>query len=219
MKKLIFIFIIIGVNCFGQYSQGPNSPSAYTVNSSNYGTYDWTNPTNVYSSNDTYASVVLTNAYYMSYWLYTSTYGFTIPSGKVIKGIKIEVEINFPSDAAFYCRVGVSQTGEPSFGTNKTVSGFIGERYETWGGETDLWGGVWTVSGVNSVNFTVGFYIYSNAAGQTIQLDHNRVTIYYADAPTTALKAANTVTQATLKNHSGVSNATLKKINGVSNIL
>ena len=73
-------------------TEGPESPSAMTNDSASSGWSAWTNPDNAKTSNNTYA-VFSADSAGRSYYLKATDFGFSIPDGSTIDGIKLEVEM------------------------------------------------------------------------------------------------------------------------------
>src|SRR5262245_33339365 len=73
----------------GAESQGPNSPGT-VVSDSSFGTNPWFSPGNAAVSDDTYAFDFLGGS--VTEYLKATGFGFAIPAGGVIKGIRVDVE-------------------------------------------------------------------------------------------------------------------------------
>ena len=136
------------------YSPSANSTNQYSSSSN----INWTNPGNVYSSNDSRASAALstgTNSRY-SYYLNTSGYGFSIPVGANINGITVEVERyadgNSVTDASVMLIKAGTRAGTAKNGTAWPTT----EAYQTLGTNSDLWGTGWTAADINNNGFGVG---------------------------------------------------------------
>jgi len=142
--------------------------------SSHLGGSGWTTPGNIYTSDNAYASVqpaVSTE----SNPLVGTNYGFSIPTGAVIKGIEARLEGQL---GAFYgigeynyafLHTNYAADYEPRSATSKgfTLSG-VSEGTSTVGSSSDLWGGcdtdgdndsdrLWTAADFNSANFGISF--------------------------------------------------------------
>lgn len=169
-------------------SQGPNNPTSAV----NDGTFvDWTNPTNVYSSNDSYTTVaaaarrrVDTSA------LLVTGFGFTIPAGSTINGIQVDVERKKSTSAAgTSCSdslISLTKDGSSNTGSTADTNAWpTTEAYQTFGDATDLWSTTWTVAEINDANFGFMFsavLIGSSTTGITASVDHVRITVHYTEA-------------------------------------
>ncbi len=179
MRKLLIVFAI-AVNIITIYefaqadSVGPNSPSS----ASDEG--DWQSPWNVYSSDNSRASFNATSQDKLRAY----NFSFSITDGSTIDGIKVEVEgyavDNFLTNEKI--RVGLSKSGYTLEGSSKYVDLNCCiekyEDYESLGGSSDLWGGSWSESDIESSNFGVLIWDY-DATASALYIDHVRVTVYY----------------------------------------
>lgn len=160
-------------------SPTPRNPRA-AANDLGIGTIAWSNPTNVYASDDAYATASFTAPSGISNYLTATDFGFTIPTGATILGIKAEVEkkqgIGVIDYAVRLMKGGVIGT------TDRSAAGswLIADTTSTYGSGSDLWGTTWTPAQVNASDF--GFAIVAQdagAGGATAYVDHIRITVYY----------------------------------------
>jgi hypothetical protein len=160
------------------------------------GVTQWTNPSSAGASDNAYAT---TNGYYVGYNLseplLLSDFGFDIPYGSVILGVKVSVERRSSADTLGYS---FTRDNNLRLIKNGTVGGTNKAIYTLWpitdvvadyGTPSDLWGQSWSYADINSANF--GVYLITDSystveSGQTVtRVDHIQVTIYYDDiAPT-----------------------------------
>lgn len=164
------------------------SPTAFS--NTGIGTYNaaYSNYGNIAAADGLLSTCSLnypTNNYYCSY-LWSSGYGFNIPSTATINGVAIELKgTGGLSDGTKMDNMNIQL-----FKNAPSQSGYIGQRFPNLttysqyliaGGYNDLWGGdtgTITPADVNSSNF--GFMITDNGLGiWTESLDHFRVTVYY----------------------------------------
>lgn len=164
-------------------SSGEYSPSSAT-NSGASGR-SWTNPTNVYSSNnsDAYRSLSTSGSNRRTEYLEITDFGFSIPSGATIDGIEVTVECaasrtNSISDEYLY----LTKDGS-SAATSNNASGYYWNTYDTdfdYGGTADLWGETWSVTDINSSNFGVLLRARNyGGSNTTAYVDHVTVTVHY----------------------------------------
>ena len=130
----------------------------------------WTNPTNAYSSNDTYAiATALEGQDYQDY-------DFGIPEGATINGIEVSVESYVSSSTSL--TVSLSYDNYSHAATPKYILMEESESSLVVGGATDTWGRDWTVSEFSNANF--GSYFYLNY-DVTAYIDHIKIKVYYTE--------------------------------------
>jgi hypothetical protein len=161
----------------------PNQVKAPTASASVVA--GWTNPGNVYSSNNTYATATTLAAVMVA-----KGFGFTIPASSRIDGIKISVEgksaSTYPTTSK-YITASPTKDGTTLAG-NKGSSLSLNWASDTtisWGSSgTDLWGTTWTYSQINSADFGVLLQLSgSEGTGYTRSVDYVSVTVYYTLIP------------------------------------
>ena len=199
MKCVILGFAILcGIAAltpgYSQITTGPNNPSAAADGGGGSGGV----PTwsvaggDPYTSNNTYATIVSQLKSKNTNYLHITNFGFSIPVGSYIAGIKVEVEMygTVPGGAtdrensillinSSGSRVGTDHSTAATLATSDPNS------YVTYGSSTDTWGGVLTYADINSSSFGVAIQYQSgsttNTAGNyNFNVDHVRVTITYS---------------------------------------
>ncbi len=166
---------------------GPRNPTvAAEVGSGNA----WTNPGNMFSSNDARAtnSVTAASSFQATKELHNNTFGFSLSGSNAILGVVVELEYTatYAGDCEF--RIGLAKvTG--ATGTPKSIAAKASEGYVTFGSSTDLWGATWNPLEINSAGF--GAYLYGEATDGTcsISADHVRISIYHTGGITIASTA------------------------------
>jgi len=141
----------------------------------------WSNPTRIYTSNNSYASANL-YADEKSHWLRAKTFGFSIPGDATINGITVQIERRGSRTDVRDNSVKIVKAGSASGTEKKVYTSWPGsDAYQTYGGSTDKWGLTWTPAQINATNFGVGIsakyigiYISANA-----YVDHIRIKVYY----------------------------------------
>jgi hypothetical protein len=163
-------------------SSGPNNPTSAV----NDGTgSNWLNAVNVFESDNSYATVSAPAKRVLdSSVLLITGFGFTIPAGATIDGIKVEMERKkSPSGSVSDVQVGLTKDGMTGGGDPENVNVWLSsEGYVTWGSATNLWGLSWTPAEVNDADFGFAFsasIIAGSSASCTASIDHVRITIYY----------------------------------------
>lgn len=175
----------------GPGTQGPNNPGS--ARDAGGGDNAWDNVTNVFTSNNQYATSDFT--YPGSYTNYIQAYnfGFSIPIGAIIDGIEVTVEAKTTEPAlpydlgTFNLWKGLYNVGT-SYGTDfanitlSTVDGVytIGSSTSKWNGNGlgSNWDGqTITSQDINDTEFSVIFGLDVNPG--TISIDHITMKIYY----------------------------------------
>ena len=169
-------------------TQGPNYPSGA---SDGGGSYAWSSPSNILTSNDVRASVSVPGPGYIeSNKLYITGFGFSIPSGATIDGILAEWEVYADSTGpGGTYPIGLTKNGTTiaaDSGASKSIASGPPDIAQSQGGATDKWtgggySGVWTDSEINASTFGLVLGIYGTAA-VTVSFDFARLTIYYTAA-------------------------------------
>ncbi len=159
-------------------SAGANSPSA----SSSSGAPAWSNTSNVYTSNNSYATDVISSNN-TGGSLNASGYGFAIPATAIVRGITVSVirKSNISGhtqDSSVYLLKAGAQAG-----SNHQIGGTWGtsNTTKTYGGASDLWGTSWTAADVNNAGFGVKFTAKTDATGTTASVDYISVTVTYSN--------------------------------------
>jgi len=193
MKKSIIALLIFLILLFNfsfvvkSDSAGPNSPGSI-VDDSSVGDCAWKDPTYAKASDNKYATVSPTPLSGFSHYLKATNFGFSIPSGATINGIKVEIErhANYNTGSLWVkdWKVYLLKNGNV-VGDNKADTSTnwpTSDAYKSYGGSSDLWGTSWTASDINNANFGVVLAVQM-ASGvvppPTAYVDHIRITVYY----------------------------------------
>ena len=199
MKSVVLgfaiLFGIVGSLTLGHsQTTGPNNPSAAVDGGGGGGGVPtWSVASgDPYTSNNTYATIASQLKSKNTNYLHVTNFGFSIPAGSYIAGIKVEVEMygTVPGAAtnkensillinSSSARVGTDQSTAATLATSDPNS------YVTYGGSTDNWGGVLTYADINSSNFGVAIQYQSGSTNNTagnynFKVDHVRITITYS---------------------------------------
>ena len=182
------LFSILFTSLMVLSDTGPNSAGTGT-NDAGVGSAAWDNPSRIVSSNTSYA-IVYGAGDRTSNYLKATNFGFSVPSGATIDGVKVEIEKRATMDySTGYIRdveVKLIKGGTIS-GDNKgntSTNWSLTQSYVTHGGATDLWGLSLTDADVNASNFGVSIYVFINNDDPDMDevyayVDHIRVTVYY----------------------------------------
>ncbi len=166
--------------------QGPNSAGT-GADDGHIGSLTWSNPGNITSSDNTYAtcpgdSISATQSHY----LVATNFGFSIPAGATIDGIVVEWERydgNVPGEAVADNSVMIAQGGLIGTGSNLSTGALwaTSDQYDSFGSSTELWGLSWTVADINASDFGASLAPDVNAFA-VASVDHCRITVYYTEA-------------------------------------
>lgn len=162
--------------------------------SSTTGSSGWTNPNNIFTSNNGYAvSGSITNSSVTGF-IYALGNGFSIPSGATIDGVEVSVEGKCQySGSAFTIRASSSEirlvysgsdiSSLPPTGVSNVAFTTTTDATKTLGSPTTLWGAALTDTIVNDASFGVRFRLYNSlATTQTFSIDRVSITVYYTDS-------------------------------------
>lgn len=169
------------------------------ANGSGGGSTNWTNPGNVTTSDDNYATFFAQFDGDFSKDLDCTNFGFSIPAGATINGIQANIERNgFDiTDLSIKLLNGDGAGGESAQDKSTGASWSSSDTVDSFGGSTDTWGETWSVSDVNSSNFGIRIQCQDNTAGippalGSAQIDHVEITVYYtASGPNFVIKAGD----------------------------
>lgn len=188
MKKFLIFTLLLSLSLilFSRRaladSSGPNSGSG--ANDASAGDVAWSTPTNIASSDDSYATSAIGSLQTTQYLVATG-FGFSIPAGATINGITVEIEksrtgLGSVNDLAVrIVKGGVIGSTDKSNATAWPTT----DAYTTYGSSSDVWGETWTSTDINASNFGVMIRGTNNAArSATARVDHIRITITYTPA-------------------------------------
>jgi hypothetical protein len=160
---------------------GPNNPSASSQTTT--GKPSWSNLSNAYSSNNSYATVFLGGTGDTEDARYTG-FSFSLGGGVTsIDGITVEIERNTTDSfgtKAVDSRVYLTKNGTATVGSNKAdaTAWPTSDTYATYGGASDLWGTTWSQAEIESANFGLILAAKGNGAfSPTASVDHVRITV------------------------------------------
>jgi hypothetical protein len=138
---------------------------------------EWSGETNVFTSNDTYASYNSTTQSFLR----ITTLGFAVPYNAIIRGIEVRIEGNADGGTAAErtIEVDITKNGTAGVGTSKTLElNLTTDTVQVLGGAADLWGTAFDIDEVNATTF--GCRIRKNTAtANNIDVDHVVIRLYY----------------------------------------
>ena len=167
----------------------------------------WTTPTYIYADDANYAYIAGGQyANVDSHYLKALGFGFSIPAGASIQGIKVNFKRVFVSGGAsstvYDTAIKLVKAGTIGSTNRSTGQGWNGtEQTDSFGSITDLWGDTWTPSDINNANFGVVLAAHLNGttgspATAYGKVNYVTITVYYyyngqvfrANASTVAVK-------------------------------
>lgn len=166
-------------------TSGPQNPST-GADSNALGTITWSNPSNIKVSDNARATANL-NAFNTTHYIKATGFGFTIPAGATILGIKVDIERSRAGGTSGEVRDSQVKIihGDTSLGTtNKAdiVTNWpTSDAVASYGNTSDLWGDNWSPADVNSANFGVALSVTGSSAStnRTANVDVVQITITY----------------------------------------
>lgn len=139
---------------------------------------NWSNPTNVYSSNDARATYANT----LQNPLYITGFEFDIPPNATITGIEVHCEGQGASSTAANrsIQIGATKNGSSVAGSYLTAQNFAQntDSWLTFGDSTNLFSTTWTPAEINASTFGVVARV-GNRNNSSRAIDHVYVSIYY----------------------------------------
>lgn len=165
-------------------SAGPSFP-ATVVNDPAVGTVAWSDPANASASDDARAITGSLTFGVASNYLKATGFGFAIPGGATVLGIKATIEGQTSAGAVDWLArlvIGGSVVGS-DYGAG-LESGFTagGDLFVDLGGAADLWGTLPTAADVNASNFGIVIQATGNAGRGSVTglIDSIQLTVYYS---------------------------------------
>ncbi len=189
--KLLAFSLIVSISFVGFFvprtafasTSGPNNGSTF-ANDTSIGAEDWSTPDGVETSGGSKAEVDLDDNE-ISRYLKVTGFGFAIPSGATIDGIKVEVERDAQSANKIKDNsVKIVKGGVIGTENKADTSNFWGtsDLYVSYGSTTDLWSTTWTPADINASNFGFVFAAKKDTtegSDTKARVDHIRITITY----------------------------------------
>ena len=185
----LLLLLLWSANSNAQTTVGPNSPGT-GANVTGQGTDAWSTPTNIYTANNSYATVSLAKNVISNY-LRASNFGFSIPANATILGITVNIErkssgagmrdnvVSLVNGAGAV--VGNNNAFSP---TNNTGNWPTTEAAAAYGGAADNWNASLTAADINSSNFGVVLATKnSNNTTRTASVDYFTISVTYSVPP------------------------------------
>lgn len=175
--------------------------SAYSCYSGSY--VSWTNHANVYTSNNSYASVTVAGGGgTKSYGFQITGFGFSVTAGSRIDGVEASVEGNRPTadnynliasiqKNGFGIQSGSSSCSYPTYAAegwsaSESVRTFGASSFGTvsWGVGSGMFGYPLTAAQVNMSDFGIALWVSPITNAGTWNIDHVQMRVYYTAPPT-----------------------------------
>lgn len=149
----------------------------------------WSNPSNILTSNNLYATAYLSYGNGISNYLQANQFGFSIPSTATIDGIVCTVERKSGASSTikdYSVQVIKAGTTISTDRKNTAVYWSTSEGSVSFGSPTDLWGTTWTYSDINnsSTGFSIRCEFLPLYGNDTAYVDNMLMTVYYTDGGT-----------------------------------
>ena len=167
-------------------SNGPNSPTVYSTfdtgsSFSNLGGVQAVDNNPAYSDLAQYPTCNSFMCYYSNIASFTG-FGFSIPSGATITGIKIDAmqRVSSPGGGIHDSLVILALNGN-SLGTDHADPSYWldAPTMNSYGDSTDNWGYAWTPAEINDLNFGLQYRVTNDSYDQPASLDYLAMTVYY----------------------------------------
>ncbi len=159
-----------------------STPTKYpTTSSIASGNGSWTNASNAYLNDNTYATVTNSSTGNTQY-LYLNGFGFSVPAGATIDGIVVNLKKHATGTVTDSRVTLVANTS--SIGSNKTLTGSwpTSDAVFTYGSSTDMWGSNTTgltPTVVNNSNFGIRIRANIGSSNAIGYVDYAAMTVYY----------------------------------------
>jgi hypothetical protein len=181
-------------------------PVGTGANNTGAGTVSWTNPTNITSSDDSWAYAntgpIGSPFSTTSQYLFATNFGFAIPTGATIDGIEVSIErfrfttaTGSVTDNTVSLIIAGTVSGDNKAGEaggwnqgSSTVDSGGNEVEAIFGDSSDLWGLSLTPADINNSNFGVALRVNLAASvgsapyGARANVDHVKIKVYYTES-------------------------------------
>lgn len=192
--KRCFLTLIIcsflGFTGSAQFSGTSTSAGTITTTSVAQG-FAWTNPNNVQTQDNIFATSNITGANRSTFFLDAQNWGFQstnntlpnyIPPGATINGIEVEVRHRKSGTGNIRDRTIQLLKGGSTTGTNKANNNYwpVVSATARYGSNVDLWGATWTATDLTATNFGVRIQARNQGSRDAqAEIDHVRITVYF----------------------------------------
>lgn len=157
---------------------GPNNAGS-AADDPAVGTNMWSNPGFATGASDGVSASANAASGNPTHYLEATNFGFSLPAGTVIGGIKVDIKKDGAGGTAFDNGVFLVKGGV-IVGTDHSLGGAwpAVSSVVSYGGPGDLWGQTWTVADINNANFGVVISAHDSMSGALAQVDSFAITIF-----------------------------------------
>lgn len=185
---------------------GPNYPS--TATDAGGGAFSWSNLSNAQGAPDGLFSSVNSNTGQNTNFILLVNFGFSLPSSATINGIQFDVLVKSSAGGTTDSSVRAIKSGSVT-GTDQANGATLSTSLSvsTYGGSSNLLGGSWLYSDINSSTFGIKLCYVAATSTRTISLDSCACTITYTSSGTTWTATSSgggvTITAVNVPSHVG----------------
>lgn len=141
----------------------------------------WTNSGNITANDSSYAENTVAGLTWSDY-LVATKFGFTIPPGSEITGVKISGEFVGNTGSSFREQYFMLHYAGAAIGVPDIINVTIADSIKTIGigGDGSLWSWTPSISAINDSTFGMRMCMYNNVGtAQIIKCDYISMTVYY----------------------------------------
>lgn len=186
MKPILlsFLSILLISEASAQTQQGPNNGSSFSTMTLSGSSQSWVTTSPSGASDDSYATfgdLPNTAGAYTNYLVVTG-FGFTVPFGGTIAGIRVDIERSDPNGLTSDYSIRLVKNAAVRATDRSTGIPYpTTDAYQSYGSSTDTWGDTWSYKDVSSGSFGVAIAAQRNATGGVTagQIDHVRITLFF----------------------------------------
>ncbi|NOT51590.1 MAG: hypothetical protein HOP10_09960 [Chitinophagaceae bacterium] len=181
---LLLAIQLLSVIHLAAQSEGNRYPATFLNTDLPGSNKKWNNVNNVSASDNNYASFDdLAGAGSYTDYLVATNFGFNIPAGTIITGIRVEIECSDPNNRTRDYSVRIVQNGVIVGTDNARNEPFTpADSYILYGGPADSWGVAWTNALINDPGFGVAISVKRAVADGTPtagQVNSIRITVNF----------------------------------------
>ncbi len=156
------------------------NPASSATNNNAAGTVSWTNPTNVYTSDNNRATATMAVSTISNY-LDLTGFGLSVPSISSIVGIEVQIEKSAGTSTRVYDNlIQLMVNGTPVGSDLKNTTAWpTTEASTTYGGSTNLWGRTWTASEISNLGLRIQANRNSSTGNVAANIDYVTIKVYY----------------------------------------
>lgn len=176
--KRVFAVFVLCAGASAAFSQSSSSSPSQAIG--------WTDPENVFASDNNRATAGALAIWPWSPDLYATGFSFSVPSNHVIDGIEVAVQRRRVTGLGFGnirdLVVQLTKNGTTPIGDNKAQNSNwpSSDAYAIYGGSTELWGETWTADDINSPTFGISISTeQTSGLWSTGEINHIRITVYH----------------------------------------